>query len=224
MVKIAPSVLSADFGRLAEEVAKIETVADLLHVDVMDGHFVPNLTIGPPVVEAIHRNTRLPLDVHLMIEAPERFIGAFAQAGAASLTVHVETCPHLHRTIQQIHEAGVRAGVALNPATPIQAVEHILDQADLLLVMSVNPGFGGQSFIPFSLAKIEALARRLDRVRPRPELEVDGGINGENCREIAQAGASILVAGSSVFGVADPGAAVLAMRERVGDKNGSRVR
>ena len=224
MVKIAPSVLSADFGRLAEEVAKIEMVADLVHVDVMDGHFVPNLTVGPPVVEAIHRNTRLPLDVHLMVEAPERFIEAFARAGAASLTVHVETCPHLHRTIQQIHEAGVRAGVALNPATPIQAVEHILDQVGLLLVMSVNPGFGGQSFIPFSLAKIEALARRLDRVRPRPDLEVDGGINGETCREVVQAGASILVAGSAVFGASDPGAAVLAMRERVGDKNSSRVR
>jgi len=224
MVKIAPSVLSADFGRLAEEVAKIEMVADLVHVDVMDGHFVPNLTVGPPVVEAIHRNTRLPLDVHLMVETPERFIEAFARAGAASLTVHVETCPHLHRTIQQIHEAGVRAGVALNPATPIQAVEHILDQVGLLLVMSVNPGFGGQSFIPFSLAKIEALARRLDRVRPRPELEVDGGINGETCREVVQAGASILVAGSAVFGASDPEAAVLAMRERVGDKNSSRVR
>jgi len=217
MVKIAPSVLSADFGRLAAEVAKIEAAADLLHVDVMDGHFVPNLTIGPPVVEAIHRYTRLPLDVHLMLEAPERFVEAFARAGAASLTVHVEACPHLHRTIQQIHEAGVRAGVALNPATPIQTVEHILDQVDLLLVMSVNPGFGGQTFIPFSLAKIEALARRLDRGEPRPELEVDGGIHVENCLEVAEAGASILVAGSAVFGTTDPGAAVLQLRERAGE-------
>jgi ribulose-phosphate 3-epimerase len=216
MVKIAPSVLSADFGRLAEEVAKVEAVADLLHVDVMDGRFVPNFTIGPPVVEAIHRHTRLPLDVHLMVEAPERFIEEFARAGAASLTVHVETCPHLHRTIQQIHEAGVRAGVALNPATPIVAVEHVLDQADLLLVMSVDPGFGGQTFIPFALPKIEALARRLDCVHPRPELEVDGGIHADNCREIAKAGATILVAGSAVFGAADPRAAVQALREMAG--------
>ncbi len=216
MVKIAPSVLSADFGRLAEEVAKVEAVADLLHVDVMDGRFVPNFTIGPPVVEAIHRHTRLPLDVHLMVEAPERFIEEFARAGAASLTVHVETCPHLHRTIQQIHEAGVRAGVALNPATPLLAVEHVLDQVDLLLVMSVDPGFGGQTFIPFALSKIEALARRIDSVHPRPELEVDGGIHADNCREVVKAGATILVAGSAVFGAADPRAAALEIKERAG--------
>ena len=216
MVKIAPSVLSADFGRLAEEVAKIEAVADLLHVDVMDGHFVPNLSIGLPVVEALHRHTRLPLDVHLMIEAPEHYIEAFVRAGAAFLTVHVETCPHLHRTIQQIREAGAKPGVALNPATPIQSVEHLLDQVDLLLIMSVNPGFGGQSFIPFTLAKIEALAKQLGAVRPRPELEVDGGINADNCRAIVQAGATILVAGSTIFGAPDPRAVVLRMRERVG--------
>jgi ribulose-phosphate 3-epimerase len=216
MVKIAPSVLSADFGRLADEVAKVEAVADLLHLDVMDGHFVPNLSIGLPVVEALHRHTRLPLDVHLMIEAPERFIEAFVRAGAAFLTVHVEACPHLHRTIQQIREAGAKPGVALNPATPIQNVEHILDQVDLVLIMSVNPGFGGQSFIPFTMAKIEALARRLGAMQPRPELEVDGGINADTCRKIVQAGATILVAGSAVFGAPDPRAAVLAMRERVG--------
>src|SRR5574342_302827 len=160
MVKIAPSVLSADFGALAEEVAKVEAEADLFHVDVMDGHFVPNITIGPLVVQAIHRRTRVPLDVHLMIQNPERFIGAFAQAGASYLTVHAEVCPHLHRTLQQIREAGVKSGVALNPSTSLHAVENILDQVDLILLMSVNPGFGGQSFILFVLQKIEELARR----------------------------------------------------------------
>jgi ribulose-phosphate 3-epimerase len=214
MVKIAPSVLSADFAVLGEEVAKVEPVADLLHLDVMDGHFVPNLTIGPMVVDAIRRRTRVPLDVHLMIQNPERFIGAFAQAGATYLTVHAEVCPHLHRTIQQIREAGVKAGVALNPSTSLHAVENILDQVDLVLLMSVNPGFGGQSFIPFVLKKIEELARRLHNVTPRPELEVDGGIKLENCRDVAQAGATILVAGSAIFGAPDPRAAVLKIREQ----------
>ncbi len=215
MVKIAPSVLSADFGALAEEVAKVEAEADLLHVDVMDGHFVPNLTIGPVVVEAIHKRTRLPLDVHLMIQNPERYIGVFAQAGASYLTVHAEVCPHLHRTIQQIHEAGIKVGVALNPSTSLHAVEQILDLVDLVLLMSVNPGFGGQSFIPFVLKKIEELARRVQRMDPRPEIEVDGGIKIENCRAVAQAGATILVAGSAIFGAPDPRAAVVKMREQV---------
>ena len=215
MIKIAPSVLSADFAALGEEVAKVEPVADLLHVDVMDGHFVPNLTIGPMVVEAIHRRTRVPLDVHLMIQHPERYISAFAQAGAHYLTVHAEVCPHLHRTIQQIREAGIKPGVALNPSTSLHAVEHILDQVDLILLMSVNPGFGGQSFIPFVLKKIEELARRLHNVTPRPELEVDGGIKLENCHEVAKAGATILVAGSAIFGAPDPRAAVLKMKEQV---------
>jgi ribulose-phosphate 3-epimerase len=215
MVKIAPSVLSADFGALAEEVAKVEAEADLLHVDVMDGHFVPNITIGPLVVQAIHRRTRVPLDVHLMIQNPERYISAFAQAGATYLTVHAEVCPHLHRTIQQIREAGAKPGVALNPSTSLHTVEHVLDEVDLILLMSVNPGFGGQSFIPFVLKKIEELARHLHRLDPRPELEVDGGIKIENCRAVAQAGATILVAGSAIFGAPDPRAAVVKMREQV---------
>jgi len=216
MVKIAPSILSADFGALGQEIVKVESEADLLHVDVMDGHFVPNLTIGPLVVEAVRRRTRVPLDVHLMIQNPERFVGAFAQAGAAYLSVHVETCPHLHRTIQQIREAGMKPGVALNPSTSLHTVEHILDQVDLVLLMSVNPGFGGQSFIPFVLKKIEELARRLDRMEVHPEIEVDGGIKIENCREVAAAGATVLVAGSAIFGAPDPRAAIRKMREQVG--------
>ena len=212
MVKIAPSILSADFAALGEEIAKIEPVADLLHVDVMDGHFVPNLTLGPVVVEAIHRRTRLPLDVHLMIQHPDRFIGAFAKAGAAYLTVHAEVCPHLHRTLQQIREAGVKPGVALNPSTSLHAIEHVLDQVDLILLLSVNPGFGGQSFIPFVLKKIADLRRLLDRLGLRPELEVDGGIKADNCGDVARAGATILVAGSAVFGAADPRTAVEQLR------------
>jgi ribulose-phosphate 3-epimerase len=215
MIKIAPSILSADFGALAEEIAKVEAEADLLHVDVMDGHFVPNITIGPLVVEAVRRRTRVPLDVHLMIQNPERYIAAFAQAGAAYLTVHAEVCPHLHRTIQQIRETGVKAGVALNPSTSLHTVEHILDQVDLILLMSVNPGFGGQSFIPFVLKKIQELARRRERLQAPPEIEVDGGIKIENCRAVAQAGATILVAGSAIFGAPDPRAAMVKMREQV---------
>jgi ribulose-phosphate 3-epimerase len=216
MVKIAPSVLSADFGALADSIAVVEPAADLLHLDVMDGRFVPNLTIGPAVVSAIRRSTRLPLDVHLMMDHPEPFIPVFADAGATLLTVHAEVCPHLHRTIQQIRDAGLKPGVALNPATTIHLIEHVLEEVDLVLVMSVNPGFGGQSFIPFVLKKIEDLARRLARVSPRPELEVDGGITIENCRGVAQAGASIVVAGSAIFGAQDPRAAIQKMREQLG--------
>jgi ribulose-phosphate 3-epimerase len=218
MIKIAPSLLSADFAALGEEIAKIEPVADLLHVDVMDGHFVPNLTIGPLVVEAVRRRTRLPLDVHLMIQNPDRYISAFAKAGADYLTVHVEVCPHLHRTIQQIREAGVIPGVALNPSTPLFAVEHLLDEVGLILLMSVNPGFGGQSFIPFVQKKIENLRRQLADMASPPELQVDGGIKLDNCREVAQAGATILVAGSAIFGAPDPRQAVLEMRARIEEK------
>ncbi len=213
---IAPSLLSADFARLAEEIARVERGgAGLIHLDVMDGHFVPNLTIGPAVVRAVRRRTRLPLDVHLMIENPERFVAAFAEAGATSLTVHAEVCLHLHRTIEQIREAGLKAGVALNPATPLQSIEYMLDQVDLILLMSVNPGFGGQAFIPFVLKKIEELAWRLARISPRPELEVDGGIKADNCRQIARAGATILVAGSAIFGAGDPQAAIRKMQEEL---------
>jgi ribulose-phosphate 3-epimerase len=214
MIRIAPSLLSADFAALGEEVARVEPVADLLHLDVMDGHFVPNITIGPVVVEAIRRRTRLPLDVHLMIQHPDRYIGAFAKAGADSLTVHAEVCPHLHRTLQQIRETGAKAGVALNPSTSLHALEQVLDQVDLILIMSVNPGFGGQAFIPSVLKKIEEMHHALSRLSPRPELEVDGGIHLENCRDVAGAGATILVAGSAIFGAADPGLAVTRMREQ----------
>lgn len=200
MAKIAPSILSADFARLGDDVrAAEEAGADWIHVDVMDGHFVPNLTIGPPVVRAVRPVTSLPLDVHLMIEQPERHLAAFAAAGADRLTVHVETCPHLHRTIQQIKELGVRAGVALNPATPLVSLEEILPELDLVLVMSVNPGFGGQAYIPSSTAKIARARAMLDAIGSEAELEVDGGINPATVAEVTRAGATVLVAGSAIF-------------------------
>ena len=199
-IKIAPSILSADFARLGDQVKAAEAAGvDYIHVDVMDGHFVPNITIGPLVVKALRPITRLPLDVHLMIEQPERYLADFAAAGADILTVHVETCPHLHRTIQQIKELGVRAGVTLNPATPLNTLEEILPDVDLVLIMSVNPGFGGQSYIPASSAKIARLRAMLDAIGSPAELEVDGGIHVETIAEAAQAGASVVVAGSAVF-------------------------
>ena len=204
MIKIAPSILSADFARLGEQVAKAETGgADYIHVDVMDGHFVPNITIGPLVVAAIRPLTRLPLDVHLMIEHPESFLEDFAQAGADLITVHVETCPHLHRVVQQIHELRVRAGVSLNPATSLESVSEILPDVDLVLVMSVNPGFGGQSFIKNSLKKIARLREWLDTWHLAAELEVDGGVNTETAPAIAAAGANVLVAGTAIYGVTE---------------------
>ena len=199
-VKLAPSILSADFARLGEQVREAEAAgADWIHVDVMDGHFVPNLTIGPLIVRALRPVTRLPLDVHLMIEQPERYLADFAAAGADGLTVHVETCPHLHRTIQQIRELGVRAGVALNPATPLTSLEPILPDVDLVLVMSVNPGFGGQSYIPGSTARIARLRAMLNDIGSAAELEVDGGINPATIGGAVQAGATVLVAGSAIF-------------------------
>lgn len=217
-VWIAPSILSADFARLADEVARVEAAgADLLHVDVMDGHFVPNLTVGPPIVEALRKVTKLPLDVHLMMTNPDAFIAEFAAAGANYLTVHVETCPHLHRTVQAIKERGVKAGVTLNPATRIATLEEILPEADLLLIMSVNPGFGGQQFIESSLKKIKQARKLLTLTGSRALLEVDGGIKVTNAARIVEAGADILVAGSAVFESEDYAATIKALRQVNGD-------
>jgi ribulose-phosphate 3-epimerase len=200
-VKLAPSILSADFTRLGEHVAEAEAAgADWIHVDVMDGHFVPNLTIGPLIAAAARRATTLPIDVHLMIERPERYLADFAKAGADYLTVHVETCPHLHRTVQQIRELGVKPGVTLNPATPAEALVEILPYVDLVLVMSVNPGFGGQSYIPTSTAKIARIRRMLDeRGLHHVELQVDGGVAPGTVGEVVRAGATCFVAGSAVY-------------------------
>ncbi len=200
-VKIAPSILAADFARLGEQVKAAEAAgADWLHIDVMDGHFVPNITIGPLVVAALRPLTHLPLDVHLMIEQPDRYLEDFTRAGADVITVQVETCPHLHRTVQAIKALGVRAGVTLNPATPLAALEEILPDVDLALIMSVNPGFGGQVYIPTSTARIRRLRRMLDALDAPIELEVDGGIKASNAGEVVAAGATVLVAGSAVFG------------------------
>ena len=200
-VKIAPSILSADFARLGEQIREAEDGgADWIHVDVMDGHFVPNITIGPLVAAAAKRATSLPVDVHLMIERPERYLDAFAEAGADYLTVHVETSPHLHRTVQRIRELGVRPGVTLNPATPVETLTEILPFVDLVLVMSVNPGFGGQSYISTSTARIARIRRMLDeRGLDHVELQVDGGVAPDTAAEVAGAGASVVVAGSAVY-------------------------
>ena len=221
MVKLAPSILSADFTRLGAQVEEaIAAGADWLHVDVMDGHFVPNITIGPLIVEALRplaQEAGVPLDVHLMIEAPERYLAAFAQAGADILTVQVEACVHLHRTVQAIRELGVKAGVAVNPATPLAAVEEILPFVDLVLIMSVNPGFGGQKYIPTSTAKIARLRRMLDEAGLPAELEVDGGVKPHNAAEIVAAGATVLVAGSAIFNRERPVAEnIAAFRAAVG--------
>lgn len=214
MIKIAPSILSADFSKLGEQVRQVEQAgADYLHIDVMDGHFVPNLTVGPLIVSALRPISQLFFDVHLMIESPEHYIEEFARAGADLITVHVETCPHLHRTIGQIKDAGVKAGVALNPATSLETLGYILDELDLVLLMTVNPGFGGQSFIPAVLSKIRRLRRILDDRGLTTELEVDGGINLETASCVVKAGANVLVAGSAVFKASDIGRAVKSLKK-----------
>ena len=212
-VLVAPSILSADFSRLAEELAAVEKAgADLIHVDVMDGRFVPNLTIGPVIVQAARGATRLPLDVHLMIVEPEKYIDAFAKAGASRISVHAEACPHLHRTLQQIAAAGAMPCVALNPSTPLCAVEEVLPSLGMVLLMSVNPGFGGQSFIPETTEKIRRLSATVKTLGLKIDIEVDGGINAATAPEVVQAGAKILVAGSAVFGAPNYRAAIAALR------------
>ena len=202
--KIAPSILSADFSRLGEEVRRVEEAgADWIHVDVMDGAFVPNITVGPFILEAVRKVTSLPLDVHLMIERPEQYISEFADAGADVIPVHFEACTHLHRTIQAIKEKGKKAGVSVNPATPLVSIKYVLGDIDLLLIMSVNPGFGGQRFIPSALEKIKKARQMVDKIGANVSIEVDGGVKLENIGEVASAGADIFVSGSGVFGTKD---------------------
>jgi len=197
---LAPSILSADFTRLGEELAACESAgADWIHVDVMDGHFVPNITMGPFIVEACKRVTKLPLDVHLMIENPERHLEAFAKAGASNITVHIETCPHIHRTLQYIKSLGCTAGVALNPGTPASAMETVLGEADLILVMSVNPGYSGQKFIASTVAKVREIRKKLDALKPSAHIEVDGGIDPKTLPKMKKAGADVFVAATAVF-------------------------
>ncbi len=214
MMKIAPSILSADFSRLGDEIRAIDQGgADYVHIDVMDGHFVPNITIGPLVVDAVRRVTDLPLDVHLMIEHPDRYISDFAKAGADLIVVHVEATTHLHRTIQLIHSFGKKAGVSLNPATSLATLDMILPDLDLVLLMTVNPGFGGQSFIENCLPKITQLRQRIDQLGKPIELEVDGGVKIDNIERIAAAGADVFVAGSAVFGAGDYAATIRQLRD-----------
>jgi ribulose-phosphate 3-epimerase len=213
MVKIAPSILSADFSKLGEEILAVEKGgADYIHVDVMDGHFVPNITIGPLIVEAIRPITKLPLDVHLMIENPDQYIEAFAKAGADYITVHVEACRHLHRTIQNIKSFGIKAGVVLNPATPVESIQHIIGDIDMVLLMSVNPGFGGQKFIPEVLPKIRKVKELAEQKGLALEIEIDGGVNSETAKLCIEAGANVLVAGSAIYNQADYAKAISLIR------------
>jgi ribulose-phosphate 3-epimerase len=213
-IRIAPSILSADFGRLAEEVRAAEAAgADWIHVDVMDGRFVPNITIGPLVVEAVRKVTRLPIDAHLMIVEPERYVEAFAKAGADLISVHAEVSPHLHRTIQAIRVAGARPSVALNPSTPLDCLEYVLGDVDMVLLMTVNPGFGGQSYVPAVTEKVRRLRRMADERGQELEIQVDGGVKASTVGVVAQAGANVLVAGTAVFGAKDYRAAVREIRD-----------
>ncbi|PLR69708.1 MULTISPECIES: ribulose-phosphate 3-epimerase [Bacillaceae] len=213
MIKIAPSILSADFARLGADIEDVERGgADYIHVDVMDGHFVPNITIGPLIVEAIRPVTNLPLDVHLMIENPDAFIGTFAKMGADIISVHVEACPHLHRTIQQIKSEGVKAGVVLNPHTPANMIKEVLDEVDLVLLMTVNPGFGGQSFIHSVLPKIKEVSDMVKERGLQVEIEVDGGVNEETAKLCIEAGANVLVAGSAIYNQTDRTKAIQRIR------------
>lgn len=223
MVKIAPSLLSADFTRLGDEVLKVEEAgAEYLHLDIMDGHFVPNITFGPLVVSALRKKSRMVFDVHLMIEDPDLYVESFIKAGADLVTVHAETTPHLHRTVQAIKKKGVRAGVAINPSTHPSAVEYVLGMLDLVLVMTVNPGFGGQDFIWEAVPKIKAVRKMMDEIGSGAEIQVDGGITPGTAPVVAAAGATVLVAGSSIFGTPDPGTAVREIREAA--KSGIRSR
>lgn len=213
MILIAPSLLSADFAALGAEVAEAEASgADWIHVDVMDGQFVPNITLGPAIVKAVSAHTSLPLDVHLMIEAPERYVADFAAAGAGVITVHAEACVHLHRVVHQIKELGILVGVAINPGTPASAVREVLEDVDMVLVMTVNPGFGGQAFIPNTLRKIRQIRQWANEVNPGLRIEVDGGVTEATAPLVAEAGADVLVAGNAVFGRSDRAAAILAIR------------
>ena len=216
MRKIAPSILSADFTKLGEEIEAVEAAgADYIHIDVMDGHFVPNITVGPMIVKAARKVTDLPLDVHLMIENPERYIDDFVRAGSDLIAVHVETVTHLHRLLGVIQDAGIKAGTALNPATPLSSIQHVLHNLDMVVLMTVNPGFGGQSFIPEVLPKIEELKRIIEQKGIEVDIEVDGGINVENVSQVARAGANVFVAGNAVFGSQDYAETIALMRENI---------
>ncbi|MCX7711940.1 MAG: ribulose-phosphate 3-epimerase [Clostridia bacterium] len=215
MIKIAPSILSADFSRLGEDVQRIETAGgDIVHIDVMDGHFVPNITLGPPIIKALRKTTTLPFDVHLMIDNPDQYIENFAEAGADIITVHVEACKHLHRTIQKIKQCGKKAGIVLNPATSLSTAEWILSDIDMVLLMTVNPGFGGQAFIEPMIEKVRMLKERINEKGLNVDIEVDGGIDLSNIYKITEAGANVIVAGSTVFNAPDMAKIIGEMKER----------